>query len=216
MISKRIKTLAALIESNERVLDVGCDHAFLAVWLKKNGHSGPIACTELREGPRQNALRNLQENGIEDVEVWLTYGVENVEFDADVVVMAGMGFTTVTKIINGRPEYFEGKRMIIQINTEVDKMRRWLMSNGFRIDDEVMIRDYKYYEILTVSPGQMELDEQQIKFGPCLLQQKGDVFTECYEKRIAKLELIRESLPESHPDIQRIQEQIEEIKKVLN
>ncbi|MBQ1341854.1 MAG: tRNA (adenine(22)-N(1))-methyltransferase TrmK [Erysipelotrichaceae bacterium] len=216
MISKRIKTLAALIDSNERVLDVGCDHAFLAVWLKKNGHSGPIACTELREGPRQNALRNLQENGIEDVEVWPTYGVENVEFDADVVVMAGMGFTTVTKIISGRPEYFAGKRMIIQINTEVDKMRRWLMSNGFKIDDELMIRDYKYYEILTVSQGQMELNEQQIEFGPYLLQHKNEVFVECYQKRIAKLETIRESLPENHPDIRRIQEQIEKIKKVLN
>ena len=216
MISRRIKTLASLIDREERVLDVGCDHAFLAVWLKKNGHSGPIACTELREGPRQNALRNLRENGIEDVQVWLTYGVENVDFDADVIVMAGMGFTTVTKIISGRPEYFNGKRIIIQINTEVDKLRRWLMSNGFRIDDETIIRDYKYYEILTVSTGEMQLDEQQIRFGPCLLQQKSDVFVECYEKRIAKLETIRDSLPENHPDLPRIQEQIEEIKKVLN
>ena len=90
------------------------------------------------------------------------------------------------------------------------------MDNGFRIDDETIIRDYKYYEILTVSIGEMQLDEQQIRFGPCLLQQKSDVFVECYTKRIAKLETIRDSLPENHPDLSRIQEQINEIKKVLN
>ena len=216
MISRRIKALASLIGRDERVLDVGCDHAFLAVWLRKNGHQGRIACTELRKGPWNNAVKNLQENGIEDVEVWLTDGVENVEFDADVIVIAGMGYTTVTKIISNRPGYFDGRRIIIQINTEIDKLRRWLVTNGFRIDGEMIIKDYKYYEILTVSRGEMELDEQQISFGPYLLKEKSSIFTEYCLKRIGKLETIIGSLPQNHPDVRKLQQQIKEIRKALN
>ncbi len=215
MISKRIRTIASLIEPDENVLDVGTDHAFLPVVLKKSGHQGRIRASELRKGPRLNAIRNLAESGIDDVEVYLTDGVSGIDFPADVVVIAGMGYGTVTGIITENREYFHSCRIIIQINSEVDKLRRWLMENGFMIENELMIRDYKYYEILVVREGEMTLDEMEIRFGPLLLREKSEIFRSCYSQRIEKLESIIKTLPENHEDIGKLEEQIQIIRKAL-
>ncbi|MBQ3375534.1 MAG: tRNA (adenine(22)-N(1))-methyltransferase TrmK [Erysipelotrichaceae bacterium] len=216
MISKRIKTIAGLIHPDENVLDVGTDHAFLPIQLKLNGHRGKIAATELRKGPRNNAVKNLEEAGIDDVEVYLTPGVRGIDFAADVVVIAGMGLTTVTGIISDDPEYFADKRIIIQINHEMDRLRCWLMENSFMIENEVIIRDYKYYEILIVCKGQMHLDDMQIRFGPVLLREKSQTFIDCYSRKAEKLEMIIDSLPEQHPDREKLQKQLETVKEALN
>ena len=215
MISKRIRTIASLIGPDENVLDVGTDHAFLPIVLKKSGHRGRIRASELRKGPRANAIKNLRESGIDDVEVYLTDGVKGIDFPADTVVIAGMGYVTVIGIISESREYFRGKRIIIQINHEVDKLRRWLMDNGFMIENELMIKDYKYYEILTVREGEMKLDEMQIRFGPLLLKEQSKTFRECYNQRVEKLEDIIKTLPENHEDIGKLEEQIEIIRKAL-
>ena len=147
MISKRIKTIAGLINPDENVLDVGTDHAFLPIQLKQNGHRGKIAATELRKGPRSNAIKNLAEAGIDDVEVFLTPGVRGIEFAADVVVIAGMGLTTVTGIISDDPEYFKDKRIIIQINHEMDRHSKYIYVYG--IDSAFMTElDENGYPIL--------------------------------------------------------------------
>ena len=215
MISKRIRTIASLIGPDENVLDVGTDHAFLPVVLKKSGHRGLVRASELRKGPRANALKNLQESGIDDVEVYLTDGVRGIDFPADTVVIAGMGYGTVTGIISESRGYFQDKKIIIQINHEVDRLRRWLMENGFMIEDELMIKDYKYYEILIVREGEMKLDEMQIRFGPVLLTEQSRTFRDCYDQRIEKLEAIIKTLPENHEDIGKLEEQIEIIRKAL-
>ena len=215
MISKRIKAIASLIGNDEKVLDVGTDHAFLPVWLKRNGHTAAIAASELRKGPYENALSNLKENRIDDVQVYLTYGVDGIDFEADTIVIAGMGFNTVTGIILSRRDYFHGRKLIIQINSEVDKLRKWLEENGFAIENEVMIKDYKYYEILVIREGTMKLTDKEIRFGPFLLQQKSETFRECYRSRIEKLEKIIITLPEDHRDIARLKRQIEEYQQVI-
>ena len=150
------------------------------------------------------------------MEVYLTPGVRGIDFEADVVVIAGMGLTTVTGIISDDPEYFEDKRIIIQINHEMDKLRGWLMENGFMIENEVIIRDYKYYEILTVRKGEMILDDMQIRFGPVLLREKCQVFIDCYTRKAEKLQKIIDSLPQDHPDRDRLIKQLEMIKEALS
>ena len=36
MLNKKLKTIASLIDKNDTVLDIGCDHAYLAIYLKQN------------------------------------------------------------------------------------------------------------------------------------------------------------------------------------
>lgn len=216
MISKRIRTIASLIENDKKVIDIGCDHAFLAVVLRQNGHQGEIVCTDLRKGPCQKARENLDLYGYTDIPVIRTPGVQGIEFQADIAVMAGMGFKTVREIIEDDMDYFRScEKIIIQLNHSNDLLRRWLTESGFAVEDELMIRDYKYYEILTVINADQQLTEDEIIYGPVLLRQRSPEFMAYYEEKAGKLKKVMESLTPEHPDYKTVHKKREDILTML-
>ena len=216
MISKRLKVIASLISNDSTVADIGCDHGYLEVLLRQQGNNCHLVATDLRKGPLANAAGNLELYGIGDVELILTDGVQNVGFQADEAVIAGMGYHSAIKIITTSRSYFDNcSRIIIQINTDVDKLRRWLMENGFVIIDETMVKDRKYYEILTVTSGHQILTEQQISFGPVFLERRDPLFLERYRMLKRKLEGILERIPEDNPDRSQLIGQIAQINEIL-
>ncbi len=207
--------IASLIETSESVVDVGCDHGYLAVELKNRGHRGRIICTDNKKGPLENARRNLDEAGYHDVETVLTDGVSTLEGHYDVTVMAGMGYHTVAQIMTQSKEYFREGRIIIQVNTDVPMMRRFLNEHGFRITDEKVIREYKYYEIITAMAGKQQLNDEQIRFGPCLLKNRDEAFLEYCHWQIRKRQSIIERLPADHPDREIHEDEIRKISAVI-
>lgn len=60
------------------------------------------------------------------------------------------------------------------------------MENEFKIVDEMIILEHKYYEILVVENGKTELSEEQILFGPYLLKEKSKAFRDYYHKQIKR------------------------------
>lgn len=209
MISKRLRTIGDLIENNESVTDIGCDHGFLAVCLRQKGNTARIICADSKPGPLGQCAKNLNESGYGDVEMILSDGLTNIEDVTDVTVMAGMGYHTVQHIMSESEETFSRcPKIIIQVNTDSDKMRRWLNEQGYMIFDERILKEYKYYEIMAVRKGEQKLNEIQIRFGPILLAEKTEVFRECYRNRRDKLNRIVEKLPEDHRDRENLLEQI--------
>ena len=209
MISKRLRTIGDLIDNDESVTDVGCDHGFLAVYLRQKGNTARIICADSKPGPLSQGRKNLEAFGFEDVEMALSDGLQNIEDVTDVIVMAGMGYHTVEHIMRESEEKFSRcSKIIIQVNTDSDKMRRWLNENRYAIVDEVILREYKYYEIIVARKGEQELSENQILFGPVLLEKKTETFEECYRSKAGKMIKVVENLPEGHKDRERLLEQI--------
>ena len=131
-------------------------------------------------------------------------------------VMAGMGYKTVREIMENDMDYFRNcERIIIQLNHSNDLLRRWLISSGFRITAEKMIKDYKYYEILTVENGDQELTEEEILYGPFLLKERSAEFTAFYTEKIGKLEKVLENLTPEHPDYETVQKKREDLITML-
>ncbi len=216
MISKRIRTIASLIEKDKKVIDIGCDHAFLAVILRQNGHEAEIVCTDLRKGPCEKARENLDLYGYTDVPVIRTPGVQGIEFQADIAVMAGMGYKTVTEIIEKDMDYFRKcEKIIIQMNHSNDLLRRWLHEHGFTIADEIMIKDYKYYEILTVENGYQILLPEEIIYGPVLLRERSPEFIAYYVEKVEKLGKVLREITPDHPDYEMVNKKREDLITML-
>ena len=179
MNNKRIEAISQLIDNDESVIDIGCDHGFLAKMLRIKGNNKLIICSDNKIGPLNNARNNLI--GYDNIYFELTDGVDNIDTVCDVCVLAGMGHNTVISIIENNESYFRNcKKIIIQVNSVVAQMRQYLSNHKFQIIDECMVYDYKYYQIMVVKTGQQQLNELQIEFGPVLLEKKGDVFLQCY------------------------------------
>ncbi len=215
MISKRIKLIASLISNEESVLDIGCDHGHLAQQLRLNGNRAHIICSDNKIGPLNNARNNL--TGYDDISFVLGNGAEKVTERVDTVVMSGLGYQTVTGIIEASPEYFAlCDRLIIQINTLHDKLRIWLMENGYRIVDEKMIRDYGYYyQIMDIRKGEQKLSKMEIIYGPVLLRSREPVFIDYLNDQIAKKKEILTHIEETNSDHQKIVDKIAELESLL-
>ena len=214
MNNKRIEAISQLIDNDESVIDIGCDHGFLAKMLRTKGNNKLIICSDNKIGPLNNARNNLI--GYDNIHFELTDGVDNIDTVCDVCVLAGMGHNTVISIIENNENYFRNcKKIIIQVNSVVAQMRQYLSNHKFQIIDECMVYDYKYYQIMVVKTGQQQLNELQIEFGPVLLEKKGEVFLQCYQKQLSHFQSLLSTLPENHPDRSQLNKKIEQTKSVL-
>lgn len=215
MISKRLRLIASLISNQQSVLDIGCDHGYLAQQLRLNGNNELIICADNKLGPLNNARKNLV--GVENVEFVLSDGAGEVSKQVDVAVCAGMGYQTVTEILRASESYFRKcDYLIIQVNNSVDKMRQWLSGHDYMITDEEVIKDYKYYQILIVKNGQQQLNELQISFGPVLLEKRSDTFLEYLNYQIEKNRKIMKGIDPENPDYQQLEQRNRIMENIIN
>ena len=50
-LSLRMKTVADMVKPGGRVCDIGCDHAFVSIYLVANGISDRVIASDVRTGP---------------------------------------------------------------------------------------------------------------------------------------------------------------------
>ncbi len=214
MISKRIKEIANLIDNKYSFVDIGTDHGYLAQMARENGNKNLIICSDNKIGPLNNARKNLEK--YDNILFVLSDGLKEITVQTDIAVLAGMGFKTVRNIVLDSIDYFrECKKIIVQVNNNVSDLREWLMNNDFRIIDEKIIFEYKYYEILVIENGKMKLNEQQILFGPYLLKEKTKTFVDYYNSQKKKIKNIIKNLNDEHPDKKELETKLIRIKKML-
>lgn len=214
MISKRIKEIANLIDNKYSFVDIGTDHGYLAQMARENGNKNLIICSDNKIGPLNNARKNLEK--YDNILFVLSDGLKEITVQTDIAVLAGMGFKTVRNIVLDSIDYFrECKKIIVQVNNNVSDLREWLMNNDFRIIDEKIIFEYKYYEILVIENGKMKLNEQQILFGPYLLREKTKTFVDFYNSQKKKIKNIIKNLNDEHPDKKELETKLLRIKKML-
>ena len=164
-ISKRLREIEKFIPEGSILADIGCDHAYLDCLAVKNNRCIKAYACDIAKGPLECAKRTILEMNCEDkVFPILSNGLENVPSDADVCVISGMGFETI-KIILEAKDLSQFKRFILQANNDVEDLRRWIISNGFKIIHESMIHEGHYYTIVVLEKGEDIYSEEDYIFG---------------------------------------------------
>lgn len=158
----RLLECAKLVRKGSKVVDVGADHAYLAIWLCKNNIVNKSIATDLRKGPLINAQKNIARYGLEGhIETRLCNGLYNISQDeADDIIIAGMGGEIIIDIIKStfwlkNPE----KRLILQPMSAVRELRIFLKDEGYELKKEIaVISENKVYTIM-----QVEINENEFK-----------------------------------------------------
>ena len=60
MLNKKLKTIASLINKNDTVLDIGCDHAYLAIYLKQNNLCKDVYASDINSNALKQANKNIK------------------------------------------------------------------------------------------------------------------------------------------------------------
>lgn len=65
-LDERLSMCTRFVRPGKRVVDVGTDHAYLAIWLALNEVASHVVATDLREGPLLNAKQNIIKYEVEE------------------------------------------------------------------------------------------------------------------------------------------------------
>lgn len=135
IIDKRLLTASGFVTHGGVAVDVGTDHAYLAVYLVKEGISERCIACDVAQGPLAAAKKTVEENMLSDkIDVVLSDGLDSVISEGITdVIMCGMGGELIADII-ARAEFLKGDiNIIAQPMTRADFFRKWLYENGFEI-----------------------------------------------------------------------------------
>lgn len=137
-LDNRLRTAAELCREGRIAADVGCDHAQLACFIA--GKSRFVIASDVRDGPLEAARKTVAEQGVQNVKVVKSDGLQEIDF-ADDVVICGMGGELIAEIIGGCRFLNADTRFILQPMTKPGFLRKWLYENGFEIIEERAAED---------------------------------------------------------------------------
>ena len=132
ILSKRLQAVATLVDIKSRVIDVGCDHAYLDIYLTQNNDNKCIA-TDINKNALEQAKKNIIKYNLEDkIETKLTNGLTDIKVkDTDNIVISGMGTYTILEILKTNNL---SNTLIITSNNNIDILRKEVINLGYNID----------------------------------------------------------------------------------
>ncbi len=179
-LSKRLYAVAGLVTEGASVADVGTDHGYIPIYLVKQGIASKALALDVNEGPLQRARFHIIGHGLkEQIEARLSDGLRAVApGEADTMIAAGMGGNLIIRILtDGRQIVDTLSVCILQPQSEIEKVRRYLAANGLVIEDEDMVEeDGKFYPVMRVVHGIPDsCEDYEYRYGKKLLQKKHPV-----------------------------------------
>ena len=213
MISKRLLSLVKYIDSKDKVIDVGCDHALLDIYLVKHDFLKSIIVSDVHENALNSGIENIKKEGLENViSTRLGNGLEVLnDGEVDTLLISGMGSTTILNILNSNHTKYL-KKLIIQSNNDHYLLRKNICSIGFRIIDECFVYDNdKYYVNIVFERGNNDYTDKELKYGPFLMKEG----LEYYKNEKSKLESIYKNIPENSSAKQEMLDKIKELDEII-
>lgn len=189
LLTPRLKAVAAAVPRCKTVCDIGTDHAYVPIYLVKNGIADRCIAADIKKGPLAAARSNILRFGVESkVETRLSDGFAAFSPDeADVAVIAGMGGDTIAEILKKNVRI---AKFVLQPQSAHARLRYFLQKNGYAIKREYLAKEGdKLYTAMYVERGAMPpLSETEAQIGPCLVKERPPLFEEYVRYRLYELE----------------------------
>lgn len=190
MLSIRLESITNFIESSDRVIDVGCDHGYLSIFLYEKSLCKSVIATDINEKALDNAKKNIREKNL-PIRIVLTDGLKNISVkDYDTIVISGMGTSTILHILSDRKKLDNVKKIILQSNNNRVQLREEMQKKGFYLEDERIVYDNKKYYITMLFVKSDKINSKdEIKYG-IIKEENRDYYNyviASYENIISKL-----------------------------
>lgn len=154
----RLDEICALIPKVGIFADIGCDHGLLCKMVLDAHLAERIIAADISPVCLEKAKVLLKD----EAEYYVGDGLEPLkDIIPDVTVISGMGGNTILHILDNRilPQ------VIISPQNDVYKVRKELTERYTIVEDKLVCERGKYYDIIKLVPGRMELDEFQLTYG---------------------------------------------------
>lgn len=241
-LSKRLMAVASMVCQDQILADVGTDHGYIPIYLMEQSRIKGAIAMDIGKGPLERAKEHIQMSGMGDyIQTRLSDGLAALHVgEVQSIVVAGMGGGLVIHILEeGREVAQAAEELILQPQSELEKVRDYLRENGYTVEAEDMVfEDGKYYPMMRVRytgkvtedkritalreqmKEQMHLDEAQIegifaRYGAGLLAEKNAALFAYLQKEQHTYQVILENLKRQPSSSHILERQKEMQEKML-
>ena len=218
-LSQRLSSVASMVTAGNCLADVGTDHGYVPIYLYERNVIPRAIAMDVNKGPLERAALHIAESGMKNViETRLSDGLTALKpGEADSIVIAGMGGPLMLRILSAYPEVTaSAKELILQPQSEIAEVRRWLYQQGYEIKKEHMVfEEGKYYSMFKAvkSTGAEKLTDLEYKFGKISVLEERSVLKAYLERELTNKQGILEKISEENTEKSR--SRAEEIKALI-
>ena len=226
-ISNRLMTAAALVTQGYTLADVGTDHGYIPIYLLQQEKIPSAIAMDINEGPLERAKEHIALYGLQAyIQTRLSDGVAALKpGEVEAVLIAGMGGGLVMHILqDGEQVCRTAKELILQPQSEIERVREFLREEGYTILAEDMVyEDGKFYPMMKVQyQGENENAQKASEvlklsdlYGGLLLQNRHPVLKTFLEKEKLIYTGIKENLAKQ-PVSEKIRMRLAEVEDILH
>lgn len=140
-LGKRLLCVAQSVPKCGSVVDCGCDHGHVSIYIAKNAIAERVTASDINRGPLDNAEREIAAARLTGrITTVLTDGLDGIS-PHDCVVIAGMGGETIADIIARAPWTKGDCTLVLQPMTRIEMLREYLYREGFSITKECFVEE---------------------------------------------------------------------------
>lgn len=187
-LSKRLTLLSEMVTEGHILADVGTDHGYIPIFLVKQRKIPNAIAMDIGQGPLLRAREHIDAYGLGGyIQTRLSDGVASLqEGEADTILIAGMGGSLILHILTeGRKVMESAKELILQPQSEIERVREYLFRMGYEITEENMVsEDGKFYQMFACKPwkgkegSRAAIDPVFCRYGEMLLKKNHPVLKE--------------------------------------
>lgn len=165
-LSPRLFALTGYVEKGDSIVDVGCDHGLLSIYLYENELCKNIIASDINEKALQNAIENISKRQL-NIKTVLSDGICNVELEGiNALIISGMGTGTILHILENRNRLTHINKLIIQSNNDHQLLRNELNKKGYYLQSETVTNDKnKWYVTCLFIKSSKKNSKKEIKYG---------------------------------------------------
>ena len=201
-LSRRLEVVASYIKDNSKIIDIGCDHGLLSIYLAKKHNNIKIIASDVNEKALSNAINNIKKENLENkIETRLGSGLDVVTPDEiDTIVIAGMGANTIVGILKySTDKLVNVNNIVVQSNTDLYFLRKNITRLGYYIEDESIIEESNViYTVIKFSRGKKRYNYKELYLGPILMNKNDDLFKKKCDKEIKTITMILSKIEKGH------------------
>ena len=189
MNNKRIEAISQLIDNDESVIDIGCDHGYVTAELILEDKAKMVVATEKSEQCLNKAI--ILANTI-NIAPFISFRQGDgfgpiTKYDKiDCAVIAGMGGEEIIQILQNKPRRLFD--FVLQPMKDTVKLREYLLQNHFKIEVDKLVKDGdKFYNVIKTTHGRDRMSDIEVFFGRTNFTDNYQVFYEYLIERQKKL-----------------------------
>lgn len=208
-ISKRLKSVVSFIDKDDSVVDVGCDHGLLSIYLVENKLAREVIASDINKNALNSAIANIKARELL-IPCVLSDGINDVNLDSvDTLVISGMGTSTIIHILSDKNKLKKIKKIITQSNNNHYELRSFMNGIGYYLKNENYTYDKgKWYITSAFIKSDKKNEEMVLKYGLLNNEEYNNYLVNKYKEIIEKIPTTSEDRNNLAKDLKEIKEAI--------